>query len=107
MATTIKDHLNNKHRPSQLLVSIFIDVTGHHESRSQYDMKQHVCRQYGHVACHGADAEEVKQEVSRVLGADAVVHPNAVVIKTLDTSIADPCKENTVQSATLVLVAHC
>lgn len=90
MATTIDNHLNNKHQPCQLLVAVFIDVTGHHKSRSQYDMKQHVCRQHGNVSRHGTDAEEVKQEVSRVLSSDAVVYPHAVVIKTLDTPIADP-----------------
>lgn len=53
-------------------------------------MKQHVRRQHGNVSRHGAHAEEVQQEVSRVLSTNAVVHPHAMVIKTLDTPIADP-----------------
>lgn len=70
-------------------------------------MKQHVCRQYGNVSRHGAHAEEVKQEVSCVLSTDAVVHPHAVVIKTLDTSVADSCEANRVYSAMLLLSLPC
>lgn len=58
-------------------------------------MKQHVSRQQGDVACHGTHAEEVKQEVTRVPSSNAVIHPNTVVVKALDTPVADPLKYTT------------
>lgn len=53
-------------------------------------MKQHVSSEQRNVASHGAHAEEVKQEVTCVVSTDAVVHPHTVVVKTLDTPVADP-----------------
>lgn len=53
-------------------------------------MKQHVYCQQGDVTCHGTHTEEVKQEVTRILSTDAVIHPHTVVVEAVDTPVADP-----------------
>lgn len=53
-------------------------------------MKQHVSCECSNVARHGTHTEEVNQEVTCVLSANAVVHPDTVVVKTLDTPVAHP-----------------
>lgn len=53
-------------------------------------MKEHVSSQKGDVTRHGTYAEEVQQEVTCVPTSYTVVHPNAVVVKTYDTPVADP-----------------
>lgn len=83
-------HLYNKQRPCWLLLAVLIYITSRQKPRPQNGMEQHVSCQQSDVARHGAHAEEVKQEVTCVLGTDAVVHPDTVVVKTLDTSVANP-----------------
>ena len=51
-------------------------------------MEQHVGSQHRHAPRHSAHAHQVEEEVARVAGPQAVIHPDAVVVKTLDTPVA-------------------
>lgn len=86
-----RQYLDDERKPSRLLLAVLVDVAGSQEPRAQHGVEQHVQRQQGHVGRHGAHAEEVKQEVACVLSADAVVHPDAVMVKAMNASVADAC----------------
>lgn len=70
------------------MLAVLINVAGPQEPRLQHGFKQHAGRQDGDVSRHGAYADQVEQEVTDVVGTDAVVHPDAVVVETLDAPVA-------------------
>lgn len=84
-----KEMLDDKKWSSGLLYALLINVVSVQESSSQNSLEQHVCCKDCDIPCHGTNTEEVQHKVSCVLGTNAVVHPHTVMVKSLDTSIAN------------------
>lgn len=85
-----KEMLDDKERSSGLLHTLLVNVVSVQESSSQNSLEQHVCCKDCNITCHDTHTQEVQQEVSDVLGTDAVIHPHTMMVESLDTSIANP-----------------
>lgn len=96
-------YLDDKEWSSGLLYTLIINVVSVQESSSQNSLEQHVCCKDCDIPCHGTNTEEVHQKISGVLGTNAVVNPHTMMVKSVDTSIANACK-NKLTMFTVMLI---
>ena len=81
-------YLEDKQGPRLLPLALPVHVGRPQEPRAEHGVEKHVTRQQRHAPRHGAHAHQVEDEVARVAGPQAVVHPDAVVVKALDAPVA-------------------
>lgn len=86
------NYLDDKDWSSMLLLTLLINVVSMQESSSKNSFEQHVCCKDCNIACHGTHTQEIQQEESGVLGTNAVIHPHTMMVESLHTSTANPCR---------------